>query len=123
MFSSFHRRLVAVVAALSLAAVALVAVPGLSAAGQLEELRSAGSVGEGYDGYVAIRDKEPSAELKQAVAEINQKRKAIYEKRAAEEGVPVEQVGRVYANKIVDEAPVGTWFLSEDKVWKQKPKE
>lgn len=121
MLARFHRRAATgLTMCLSLAVLTLLAVPALAAAGPLEDLRKSGAVGERFDGYVVIRDKEPSTELKQAVDEINQKRKAIYEKRAAEEGVPVEQVGRVYASKIVAEAPAGTWFLGEDEVWKQK---
>jgi len=100
--------------------VVLVATAAPAAAGKIEELRKAGTVGERFDGYVAIRAADPSDELKQAVDEINSRRKEIYAKRAAEESVSVEQVGRVYAKKIWDEAPEGTWFYTEDKEWVRK---
>ncbi len=95
-------------------ATGLFAVP--ASAQSLDELRASGTVGERFDGYTAARD--PSAAG--AVAKINAKRKQIYTERAASQGVPADQVGRVYAKKILEDVPAGTWFQAPDNSWTQK---
>ena len=83
----------------------------------LESLRASGALGERYDGLVAVR--QASAEANRIAAEVNAQRQAIYRQRAAEQGVPWDQVGRVYARQIFGQAPKGTWFLTEQG-WVQK---
>ncbi|WP_051548246.1 YdbL family protein [Sneathiella glossodoripedis] len=85
-------------------------------ADDLDQLRSAGTVGEAFDGYARAR----SDSAKDFVATVNAKRREIYAKRAQKEGVSVEQVGRVYAAEIIKKAPDGTWVLSESGKWTQK---
>ena len=75
-------------------------------AGSLEDLRASGAIGESVDGYVVAR--EPGA---QAEADaINAKRRAIYQEKAAAQGIDIEQVGKVYAAEIVRKVPSGTWI-------------
>lgn len=83
----------------------------------LEALRLSGALGERYDGLAVVR--QPSPEANRLAAEINGQRQGIYKQRAAEQGVPADQVGRVYARQIFDQAPKGTWFLTEQG-WVQK---
>ena len=72
-----------------------------------------------HDGYVEVRDPSDS-EAKKVADDVNAKRKDLYEKRASDQGVAPEDVGRVYATQIMQKAPKGTWFLDENKKWKQK---
>jgi uncharacterized protein YdbL (DUF1318 family) len=95
-------------------AVGLWAAP--AAAQSLDELRASGAIGERFDGLVEARDAGAAA----AVKDINAKRQEIYAQRAAAQGVPADQVGRVYAQEIMQKAPGGTWFLSPDNTWTQK---
>lgn len=75
-------------------------------ADSIENLRASGAIGESVDGYVIAR--EPGA---QAEADaINAKRKAIYQEKAAAQGIDIEQVGKVYAAEIVRKVPPGTWI-------------
>lgn len=83
----------------------------------LESLRASGALGERYDGLVAVR--QASADANRIAAEVNAQRQAIYRQRASEQGVPWDQVGRVYARQIFGQAPKGTWFLTEQG-WVQK---
>jgi uncharacterized protein YdbL (DUF1318 family) len=83
----------------------------------LEALRLSGALGERYDGLAVVR--QPSADADRLAAEINAQRQSIYKQRAAEQGVSADQVGRVYARQIFDQAPKGTWFLTEQG-WVQK---
>lgn len=81
----------------------------------LENLRASGAIGESYDGYVVA--KEPGAQSD--VNEINTKRRAIYQEKAAAQGVPIEQVSKVYAAEIIKKVPAGTWILLNGQ-WKRK---
>lgn len=83
----------------------------------LESLRASGALGERYDGLVAVR--QASADASRIAGEVNAQRQALYKKRAAEQGVGWEQVGRVYAQQIFTQSPKGTWFLTEQG-WVQK---
>lgn len=98
------------------AALVLPLLGGPATAQSLDELRASGQIGERYDGYVVARD----SAVAEQVAEINAKRRDIYEKEAAKLGVNLTQVGKVYAAKIVKQVPAGTWILTEDGEWRQK---
>jgi len=113
-----HRRRFLTVLAVFLFA----AMPGaLPAAAQaLDELRSSGVVGERYDGLAVVRDAGASPKVRAMVADVNAQRQKIYAQRATEQGVPADQVGRVYAQQIFQQAPAGTWFLGADGRWTKK---
>lgn len=98
----------------------LALLPGPAAAQSLDALRAQGVVGERYDGFAALRNAGAPANVKAMVDGINAKRRAIYQERAKAQGVPSEQVGRVYAEQILQKAPAGTWFQSPDGNWVQK---
>lgn len=91
---------------------------GASQAQSLDAVRASGAVGEQFDGYATVRD--GGADVKALVDTVNAKRRAIYEQRAAAQGVAADQVGRVYAEKIMQKAPAGTWFRDESGNWSQK---
>ena len=82
----------------------------------LDALRASGAVGERFDGYAQARDSGVAAFVRQ----VNAKRQQIYKQRAAEQGVPADQVGRIFAKEIMAKAPNGTYFLSETNQWVQK---
>lgn len=105
---------------LAVAALAVGSVPALSADRLLDEARAAGVVGERYDGYAMVRDSSAGADVRALVDEVNAKRRAVYEQRAASEGVSIDQVGRVYAQEIFQAAPSGTQFLTEGGEWVSK---
>jgi uncharacterized protein YdbL (DUF1318 family) len=95
-------------------AVAVVTAPAVPAwAAGLDDLRASGAIAERFDGYVEVRG-SGTAEAKSTVKKVNAQRRDIYEKRASEQGVSAEQVGRVYAKQIYQKAPSGTYFKRED---------
>lgn len=98
-------------AALVFAFAAFVAVPAL--ADPLDDYRSRGFITERFDGYTQVRGDAPPG-ARALVAEVNEKRAAIYAKRAKDQGVPPEEVGKIYAAEIYADAPAGTWFLQAD---------
>lgn len=105
-----------------LAALAVLAfvMPSSATALSLDELRAQGTVGERYDGYAVVRTAPPPAGAAAFVEQVNAQRQKIYEQRAAQQGVPAGQVGRVYAKQLYQELPAGTWFLDEAGRWVQK---
>lgn len=107
--------------ALLLALVLALAAHGTPAVAQsLDALRASGAVGERFDGQAVVRDAGASAQVRALVAQVNAKRGQIYAQRAAQQGVPSGQVGRVYAKQILQKAAPGTWFLNEAGQWVRK---
>src|SRR5512140_2876133 len=90
--SRFSRRL-----ALALAMLLTVASVGAFAQSRtLDAPRSAGTVGERFDGYAVVRDATQPASLGPLVAQVNAERRQLYAQRAASDHVPIDQIGRVY---------------------------
>jgi uncharacterized protein len=117
-----RRRLLRGLAALPLLALALSMPVGRAAAQSaklLDAPRIAGLVGERYDGY-AVAHGKVSADVAALIDKVNAERRAVYEKRAAADHVPVDAVQQIYAQQIRQSAPVGTWFLGANGQWSQK---
>ena len=120
MRNDFHaprRRFLSIMVALPVAAAAAL-FPVAAGAQSLNALRASGAVGEGYDGFARVRKAGGGA--RSVVDAVNAKRRAIYAKRAKEQGTAADQVGRVYARQILGKAPAGTWFLKESGKWVRK---
>ena len=81
----------------------------------LDDLRASGAIGETFEGYVVAREASARAEADA----INAKRKAIYQEKAAAQGIDIEQVGKVYAAEIIRKVPAGTW-IQIDGQWRKK---
>src|SRR5260221_2444192 len=86
----------------------------------LDAPRSAGTVGERYDGYAVVRDPAQAASLAPLVEQVNAERRQLYAQRAAADRVPIDQIGRIYAAEILKSAPAGTWFLQDSGQWVRK---
>lgn len=96
------------------------AVMSPAGADPLDDFRNAGVIGERFDGYVEIRDAAAGADARSLVREVNEKRRAVYTKRASEQGVSPDAVGAIYAQRIVADVPRGVWIKREDGSWAQK---
>ena len=72
----------------------------------LDQLRASGKIGESANGFAVARDSAVQSE----VEAINEKRKAIYQEKAAAQGVSIDQVGKVYASELFKKVPAGTWI-------------
>ncbi|MGM0584382.1 MAG: YdbL family protein [Pseudomonadota bacterium] len=92
----------------------LLAPQAASAQSKLDAYRMSGAVAERHDGYVEVRDASAAPDAGGLVREVNAERRALYEKRARETDVPVEEVGKLFATKIVERAPPGTYFRQPD---------
>jgi uncharacterized protein YdbL (DUF1318 family) len=106
---------------MAMLAIALVTGPVATArAKPLDGPRAAGQIGERYDGYVVLRDQNAPASVKALVSQTNAQRKALYEKRAKEDKVPVSAIGKIYAEQIIKSAPKGTYFLDASGKWTRR---
>ncbi len=105
-----------------LLAVMLVLLPvgDTARADALSDARAAGTVGERFDGYLALRDPSAPASARQLVEDINTKRRQLYNQVSTREGTTIDAVGRIYAREIVGTVPRGTWILQENGQWVQK---
>jgi uncharacterized protein YdbL (DUF1318 family) len=88
----------AVLAALTLAPAAAVAMDAKSA---VDAAKAAGVVGEQADGLLGFVKPSADTALKAAVDEINEGRLALYRQAAAKNGVPVEAAGAAAFNTVV----------------------
>lgn len=102
-------------AALPLILAALLLAPqAASAQSQLDAYRMSGAVAERYDGFAEVRDAGAAPDAGDLVREVNAERRELYETRARETDVPVEEVGKLFATKIFERAPRGTYFRQPD---------
>ena len=85
----------------------------------LDAPRASGQVGEQNDGFAVARGTVPP-DVAKLVAEVNEERRAVYAKRAAEQKVPAEAIGKIYAAEIIKSAPPGTWYQDGSGKWVQK---
>jgi len=106
--------------------IALVCVPGVVFALTLDDARAQGLVGEDWTGYVAAVSASPSAEVKALIADVNAKRKAVYEQIAkqnstAQDPVSADDIARIGAPKVFERAAPGTYIrTAAGQPWKRK---
>ncbi len=101
---------------LALALAVVAAMSGAAQAQSLDALRASGAVGERFDGLLAARD----ASAKAYVDKVNAQRRQLYAKSSKAQGIAADQVGQVYAQKIMAGVAPGTWLLKPDGSWVQK---
>ena len=84
------------------------------------EAKDAGSVGEGVDGFLHLRDDGASASLEKMVGDENKDRKALFADLAKKTGGSVDAVAEKFAKAMVGKGKKGHWFRSSKGTWKQK---
>lgn len=91
-------------------------LPAPALAQSADELKRQGLAGESLDGFLVARD----SSVADRVAQLNAERRRLYEQRAAQEGIEVSAVARIYAQQIIEASPPGTWYQSGSGQWVQK---
>ena len=92
----------------------------MARADALSDARARGTIGERFDGFVAVRDPSAPASTRQLVENINAQRRKLYNEVSAREGAKIDAVGRIYARQILGKVPPGTWILRENGQWARK---
>jgi len=100
-------------AALVAAGPVLAQTPAVNAA------RSAGSVGERYDGYLGVAG-VVSAGVRSQVATINIQRRSLYSKLAASKGVSPSDVGVTAGCQLLARVAVGESYMWADGRWRRR---
>ncbi len=102
-------------------ALVLVVGPAPASASPLDDARAAGYVGEMPDGYVGLVDASAPADVQALIDQVNAQRRAKYESLAAEQGVPIEQVGAVTAEKLISQKlQPGWYYMDSSGSWIQR---
>lgn len=85
----------------------------------LDEAKAKGLVGEQLDGYLGLVVE--NSEARQVVEEINAKRKLVYQKLAQQNGVSLDVVAKLAAEKAAEKTQSGHYIQNMDGEWVKKP--
>lgn len=101
---------------MTLAIVAM--VTGAAFAMDLNSARRAGLIGEKLDGYAAVVKAQTG--VADLVNDVNNRRKAEYERISKQNGQPVNVVSKLAAEQIINGLPKGTLYQGPDGSWRTK---
>lgn len=90
-----------------------------SAKSVVDAAKARGTIGETPAGYLAVVGGETAAE-RNAMNEINIRRKALYISKARKENVQVEMVAAIFGEKQILKAPRGQKVMSANGSWQTK---
>lgn len=82
------------------------------------QARSAGTIGERYDGYVGIVS-AASPTLRRQVAAINIRRRSLYSSLAVRRGATPQEVGITAACTLLGRVAAGEYYLLGTGTWQQ----
>jgi len=105
---------------LAFLAAAALAGPALAQTLAVDAARSAGAVGERYDGYLGIAA-PVSAAVRSQVASINIRRRSLYSSLAVRKGASPQDVGVTAGCQLLARVGVGPSYLLADGVWRRRP--
>ena len=88
---------------------------------RIAELKTAGTIGETFAGYLEVVDKKSAdKETQKIVDEENADRKELFKLIADKEGVTSEKVAERAGKRAFDKAKPGEYLKGSDGKWKQK---
>ncbi|UUR08764.1 YdbL family protein [Sphingomonas glaciei] len=103
------------------AGLALVAVAGTAAAQSAYfDARSAGQVGERFDGYLGYTLVQPSPQARTQTEAINIRRRALYSDLAQRRGVSPQEVGITAGCTLLARVAVGESYMLADGQWRRR---
>ncbi|WAR44736.1 YdbL family protein [Methylomonas rapida] len=88
-------------------------------AADLAQVKAAGLVGEQMNGLLGLVDPNASADVKALVNSINAQRQAEYQRIAAKNGVPADEVARLTAQKVIGQAAAGH-YVQTPSGWQRR---
>lgn len=97
----------------------LVGVPAAAQTPAVDAARTAGQIGERYDGYLGVAG-PVSATVRSEVATINIQRRSLYSNLASSRGVSPSDVGITAACQLLARVGVGEAYLLNDGVWRRR---
>ena len=101
-----------------LAVLLTIAAPGAAQdSGPVAEARSAGIVGERFDGYLGLAVEAPPL-LRHQVQAVNIRRRALYSDLSNRRGVALQEVGITAACQLIGTVGMGQRYMLSDGVWR-----
>ena len=97
-----------------------IALSSVALAITLDEAKAQGLVGERVDGYVGAVVASPNAEVQALIDMTNDGRRQVYLDLAKRNGITVEAVGIVSAEKLREKATPGQYVQSPSGQWQRK---
>ncbi len=86
----------------------------------LDEAKAQGLIGEKVDGYVAAVIANPTPEIQELVKTTNDGRRQVYADLAQRNGITIDAVGIVSAEKLREKAGRGEYVQSTSGQWEKK---
>jgi uncharacterized protein YdbL (DUF1318 family) len=105
--------------ALPLLAALLAGAPAVAQTPAVNAARSAGIVGERFDGYLGIAG-PASGIVRSQVATINIQRRSLYSRLAANKGVSPQDVGITAGCQLLARVAIGEAYMSTDGEWRRR---
>ena len=93
---------------------------GLAWAQSLDDAKAQGLIGEKVDGYVAAVTANPAPEIQALIQSTNDGRRKVYADLAQRNGITVEAVGILSAEKLHANARSGEYIQSPSGQWVRK---
>jgi len=75
----------------------------------LSQAKQQGLVGEQTNGYLGAVHTPPSGEVQRLINEINNQRRQAYQQIAVKNGISLEQVAKLAAEKAIEKTPPGQY--------------
>lgn len=92
---------------------------GLAFSAELGQAKSDGLVGERADGYLGLVQEDAPADVVNLVKEVNDKRRAEYQRIASSNDLSLEDVQALAGRKAIERTAAGGWILTNGG-WRQK---
>jgi len=98
-----------------------VSISSLTLALTLDEAKAMGQVGEKVDGYISAVVPMPAVAVQELITSTNEGRRKVYIDLAKRNGITVEAVGILSAEKLSANAKKGEYIQSTSGQWQRKP--
>ena len=92
----------------------------VAVASALTQPKADGLIGEQANGYIGLVRQDISTDIRKLVNEVNDKRKAGYQKIAAQQGTSLEEVERVGGNTAIEKTLRGNYIRDASGAWRKK---
>ena len=92
----------------------------VAVASALTQPKADGLIGEQANGYIGLVRQDISADIRTLVKEVNAKRKAGYQKIAAQQGTRLAEVERVGGNTAIEKTLKGNYIRDASGAWRKK---
>lgn len=92
----------------------------VAVASALTQPKADGLIGEQANGYIGLVRQDIPADITELVNEVNAKRKAGYQKIAAQQGTSLAEVERVGGNTAIEKTLRGNYIRDASGAWRKK---